>query len=185
MSTPSDRSLPRDSRITVESSELLHRGHVFDVLRERIRLPSGLAQDLDVVVHGGAVAMLPVTEQGAALLVRQYRHALGAWTLEIPAGRLEPGEDPAAAARRELEEETGRRAGRWTDLGELVPAPGFCSERLWLFAAHDLEEIPGGGLAMDEDEEIELVELPLTDLAKHTRDAKTLVAAALLAGTLG
>lgn len=171
------RALPRSPDVRVESSRERLRGRVFDVWTERVRLPSGLVQELDVVVHGGAVAVLPVYPDGSALLVRQYRHAVGDWLLEVPAGRLEAGEDPQAAAARELEEETGVRASDWTPLGVLWPAPGFCSESLHLFLARDLEAVAGGGLAMDDDEEIEHVRVPLDALADRTDDAKSLVAA--------
>ena len=164
----------------LEESRLLHSGPVFDVLHERVRLPSGLVQELDVVAHSGAVAVLPFLDEETVLLVRQYRHAVGAWLLEIPAGRLEVGEEAASAAKRELEEETGYRAGAWRELTQLWPAPGFCSERLTLFAAKGLESVPGGGLAMDADEEIELVRLPIREVHRHTQDAKTLVAVAMV-----
>ena len=174
---PRRRALPRSPHVHVESSRERLSGRVFDVWSERVRLPSGLVQDLDVVVHGGAVAVLPLHADGTVLLVRQYRHAVGDWLLEIPAGRLEEGEDPQTAAARELEEETGVRAATWTPLGALWPAPGFCSESLHLFLARDLETVPGGGLAMDADEEIERVRVPLDELADRTDDAKSLVAA--------
>ncbi|MFT5290592.1 MAG: ADP-ribose pyrophosphatase [Planctomycetota bacterium] len=175
---PPARRVPRHADVQLEDSQVLHHGHVFDVLRERLKLPSGLVQELDIVAHGGAVAVLPLLDDGNVILVRQYRHAIGDWLLEIPAGRLEPGEAPAEAAIRELEEETGYRAKNLVSLGNLLPAPGFCSESLALFAASDLSVVPGGGLAMDADEEIELVRIPLADVHLHTLDAKSLVAAA-------
>ncbi len=175
---PPARRVPRHADVHLEDSQVLHQGHVFDVLRERVKLPSGLVQELDIIAHGGAVAVLPLLEDGTVILVRQYRHAIGDWLLEIPAGRLEPGESPAEAALRELEEETGYRTEKLVSLGDLLPAPGFCSESLALFVASDLSAIPGGGLAMDEDEEIELVRVPLEDVHLHTLDAKSLVAAA-------
>lgn len=134
-----------------------------------------------MVVHPGAVGIAAVEADGRLLLVRQYRPALKTWTLEIPAGRLEAGEAPLAAARRELEEETGRRAERWSPLRPIVPAPGFCSEVVHLFRADGLVEVPDGGLEADPDEEIEVLHCtPAEVLASDEADAKTLIAALML-----
>lgn len=171
----------RHPAIEICSSELVLRGRIFDVLNETIRLPSGLEQNLLVVDHPGAVCVAPVLPTGELLLVRQYRHAVGDWLIEIPAGRLEVNEDPLAAARRELEEETGHRAHDWKVLQEFYPGPGFNSERIVMFEARDLELVQGGGLACDPDEELELLRArPEELLAGMTLDVKTLLAAALL-----
>lgn len=140
--------------------------------------------------HPGAVGIAALQTRKATrpgggeqrlLLVRQYRHSIGDWMLEIPAGRLEQGEDPLVAARRELEEETGHRAERWELLRRIVPAPGFCSERISLFLARDLVEVPGGGLPQDADEELTTLWLtPREILASEIEDAKTLLCASLL-----
>ncbi len=166
----------------VISSQSLVRGPIFDVALETVRLPSGRVQSLHIVRHPGAVGIAPVCEGGELLLVRQYRHAAGEWLVEIPAGRLEAGEDPLAAARRELEEETGHRASRWEVLTRFLPAPGFCSERMTLFAARELENAPAGALPPDPDEEFELLRLRPEEILQsdEVRDAKTLLAAALL-----
>lgn len=174
--------MQRHPDVELLASERIHQGHVFDVLRETVRLPSGLRQQVDVVEHAGAVCVAAVTDEGELLLVRQYRHPVGDWIVEIPAGRLEPGDDdPLAAAQRELEEETGHRAARWERACTFFPAPGFCSELHTLFVARGLEPVPGGGLAADDDEEIEVVRAAPAELfAGGTRDAKTLIAAAWL-----
>ncbi len=161
----------------------LYVGKVFQVVRRSLRLASGKRQEIDVVCHPGAVAIVAQDASGRMLLVRQFRAALEADTLEIPAGRVEVGETPLAAARRELEEETGMRARHWRPLRTLHPAPGFCSEAIHVFHASDLEEIPGGGAACDEDEELEIAwEDPAAILALDPVDAKTLVCALLMAG---
>lgn len=179
-------TLHRDPRVELLDSRLLHEGRIFRLLAERVRLPSGREQSLDVIEHPGAVGIAAQDERGRLLLVRQYRHALGRWMLEIPAGRLEPGEVPAETARRELEEETGLSAERWRELRAIVPAPGFCSERVVLFHAQGLREVPGGGRPADPDEEFELEwRRPEDVLAGEVDDAKTLVAAALLLGLAG
>jgi ADP-ribose pyrophosphatase len=172
----------RHPDVRVERSTLCFRGRIFDVVQEALRLPSGLRQDLAIVEHSGAVCIAPVLPDGRLLLVRQYRHATGEWLVEIPAGRLEPREDPLDAARRELEEETGHRAGAWRRVCEFWPAPGFCSELLILYEARDLVPVAGGGRPCDDDEEIELVRhTPQELLAGIARDAKTLLAAHYLA----
>ncbi|NUP96532.1 MAG: NUDIX hydrolase [Planctomycetaceae bacterium] len=159
------------------SSESLFRGRVFEVVRERIRLPSGLEQDLAIVRHPGAAGILPLWDDGSVTLVRQYRHAVGRELLEIPAGRLEPGEAPMEAARRELEEETGLRAGELRSLGAFFPAPGFCSEELHLFVATGLVAAGAGRLSADADEELDLVRLPLERaLEACFEDAKSYIA---------
>jgi ADP-ribose pyrophosphatase len=161
-----------------EDSEVLLRGRVFDVVASRLEFPSGLRQELWIVEHPGAVAIAPVTAADELVLVRQYRHAARDTLLELPAGRIEPGEAPLAAARRELAEETGLTAGRWRERARVLAAPGISSEWIWLFEARDLESGPS---SPDEDEELEVVRLPLETVRREARDAKTLLAAALLA----
>lgn len=172
----------RHPDVEVLRSETLLRGQIFDLLHETVRLPSGLEQSLDVIEHAGAVCVAALTEDGRMLLVRQYRHAVGDWLVEIPAGRLERGEDPLVAARRELEEETGHRAERWSLRTSFFPAPGFCSELLHLFVATGLTAVPGGGRPHDDDEELELLRATPAEALQLTRDAKSLLAAALLLG---
>ena len=175
-------TLERHPKIDRLSSSTLHEGKVFRLLHEEIRLPSGLRQAIDVVEHPGAVAVLAVDDEQRVLLVRQYRHALSDWTVELPAGRLERDEEPEMAARRELEEETGFVAKSWKHYRTIVPAPGFCSERIHIFLARGLREVEGGGLPADADEEIEITWMtPQEILQTGLRDAKTLLCAALLA----
>lgn len=174
--------MERHPDVVVLSSDTAFRGVVFDVVVESVRLPSGLRQDLAVVDHRGAVCVAALLDDGRLLCVRQYRHAAGDWLVEIPAGRLEPDEDPLEAARRELEEETGHRAKIWVKALEFFPAPGFCSERMTLFVARGLEPVGEGRLACDADEELGCLRFtPAELLDGRVRDAKTLVAAALLA----
>ena len=171
---------PRARGVELVSRETRYSGRIFEVHHEHVRLPSGLEQRVDVVRHAGAVAVAALDTDGRLLLVRQYRHPVGDWLVEVPAGRLEEGEDELEAARRELEEETGFRARRWSLLRRFWPAPGFCSERMSLYLAQDLEPAGDRRRAPDPDEEIELERWPPEQVLARCRDAKTLVAAAQL-----
>lgn len=171
----------RHPDVNVLSSELLFSGRIFELRRERIRLPSGLEQDLSVIDHPGAVAIAAELDDGRLILVRQYRHAVGDWLVELPAGRLERGEAPLVAAQRELEEETGARAREWTLLAEFFAAPGFCSEHMYVFHARDIEWVQDERRPHDHDEEFELVLRTAAELcAAPPPDAKTWLAATLL-----
>ena len=170
----------RDPRIEVVSSRRAFRGRIFDVLEESIQLPSGRRQKLAIVDHPGAVAVAALDADGRLLVVRQYRHAVGAWMVEIPAGRMEAGEDPLAAARRELEEETGHRARKWERIADFFVAPGFSSENIALFLALDLTLAGANSLQPDADEEIELLWASPAELLESSQDAKTLLAASWL-----
>lgn len=135
-------------------------GRVFSVRLEEHLLPDGRRATYEMVHHCGGAAVLPLFADGRVLLIRQFRPAAGGLLWEIPAGRVEPGEDPAACVARELAEEAGFRAGRIERLGELFPTVGFCTERIRLFVARDLEPVPR---APEPDEFIEVVPLPVAD----------------------
>lgn len=167
-------SPPPAERLT---RRLLHEGRIFDLVHDEVRLASGLTQELDLVLHPGAVAIAPRLEDGRFVCVRQYRHALEELVLEFPAGRLELNEDPLEAAKRELAEETGFAAATWTSLGEVWIAPGWATERIHLFLAEDLDKLATPPAA-DDDEEIYLEEHDADSLFHSTSDAKTLVALA-------
>ncbi len=140
-------------------------------------LPNGVERKMEVIHHPGAAAVVPLEADGSVVLLRQLRYAAGeSWLYELPAGKLDPGEAPEACARRELEEETGLRAGSLEPLLPIWVTPGFCDERIWLFLARDLAP---GRMAREEDELIELHRFPLAEaLAMVARaeiaDAKTI-----------
>jgi len=165
--------------VVVASRALVHT-RIFSVHAETVVLPSGVRQELSIVRHGGAVAVAALDGAGRMLLVRQYRHAVAEELDEVVAGRLEPGEEPLVAAQRELEEEAGYRARSWLELTRFYPAPGFCSERMVLFLARDLEAVGADRRAMDADEEIAVLWREPRAVLATARDAKTLVAAALV-----
>ena len=129
-----------DSRLI--SSQRVYEGRIFDVTVDRVRLPQGHEATLEVVRHEGSVVLVPIAADGRLLLVRQYRHAVGRFLWELPAGSLESGEDPEAAAARECQEELGLIPGRIERLQTLFPTPGFCTEAMTYFQVTDLRE-PG------------------------------------------
>lgn len=126
--------------------------------------PDGTTFTRDVVRHPGAVAVVPLTDRGSALLVRQYRGPMDRWVLEIPAGTRDvEGEAPERTAQRELEEEVGVRAGRIERLAAVLNTPGFCDEETILYAASDLTPVAASRHGHEE-EHIEVVEVPLADV---------------------
>jgi ADP-ribose pyrophosphatase len=165
------------------------RGFRVRVSSERVALPNGRTVLLDVVRHPGAAAVVPFLSDDEVLLIRQYRHAAGGMILEVPAGKLDAGETPEVCVRRELQEETGQRAGRIEALGWIWTTPGFTDEKIYLFAAFDLVPVPQH---LDDDEVIELVPTPLSRALemvwcgeiKDAKSALALIHAARRAGRL-
>ncbi len=175
-------TIKSNSRVELISQQTVHNGRIFDLVQQSLRLPSGLRQDLDLIAHPGAVAVAALGEDDRLLVVKQYRAAASDWVDEIPAGRLEVGEDPLDAARRELEEETGYRAEGWRLLCSFLTAPGFCSEVMHLYEATNMQPIQGGGLSCDEDEDLEAFWLTREEILRASPlDSKTMLAA-LMAG---
>jgi ADP-ribose pyrophosphatase len=129
---------------------------VFTVTSDDVRLPNGRETTLDIVRHRGSVVMIPMLDASHVILIRQYRYALDRWIWELPAGSLDPGEEPAPAAARECEEEIGLVPGRVEFLGAWYPSPGFVTEVMNLYKLSDLREPdPNGPQAhTDEDEDI-------------------------------
>lgn len=135
-------------------SKMIYEGRKFDVRVDEITLADGHSYKREIVVHPGAVVMIPVEASGQLILIKQWRRAAGQILIELPAGTLEKGEDPLECAHRELQEEIKFAAGKMTDLGGFFSAPGICTEFLHLFLAEDLRE---SGLQADEHEFIELL----------------------------
>jgi ADP-ribose pyrophosphatase len=138
-------------RAKLLKSKILYQGKVFRLQRDTVIEPGGMHVERDIIVHPGSVVVLPIFDDGRVLLIRQYRHSVGEFLWELVAGRKEPGETPAAGARRELIEETGYRAKRLRQLMRVIPTPGFVNEWMWIFAAEGLAE---GAAQPEEDEKI-------------------------------
>ena len=166
-------------------SEVLRRGRILEFRVDTVQTRDGHRSTRDIAGHPGGVCMVAIDAEDRVLFVRQWRHAIGGPLLEIPAGTLdrEPDgtiEDHALAAARELEEETGSRAGRWEYLGRFYTAPGFTSELMHLYLATELRPAHGETLHPDEDERLELYPIAFDEaLAMAERgeivDAKSLV----------
>jgi ADP-ribose pyrophosphatase len=144
---------------------------------ETVTLPNGATVELEVIRHQGASAVVPLREDGSVLLIRQYRHAAGGFIYEIPAGKLDPGEDPLACAERELEEETGHRAGRLEYLLTFFTTPGFTDEIIHIYLA---TELTPGVQNLEHDEVLDVVEMPLEHALQRIadgtiRDGKTII----------
>ncbi len=143
-------------------------GSILTLRLDTVRLPNGREAKREAVFHRGAVAVLPLLSSGEVLLEEQYRYPHDRVFLEIPAGKLDSAdEDPLAAARRELREETGYLAGRMIPLGEFIPSPAILSEKLHLFLALDLTE---GERELDEDEFLSVRRMPLSELVSAVLD---------------
>ena len=152
-----------------DESRTVYDGKLFDVTIERWG-----NNEREIVEHPGAVAIVAVDKDGMVALVRQPREAARKQLLELPAGTLEEGEQPLDSARRELEEETGLTGGTWRELAAFYTTPGFCRERMHLFAA---EGVQSGPASPEEDEQLELIRWRVRDVAPRLgeiEDAKTL-----------
>lgn len=155
--------------------DVAFRGHRIEVRRVRVHR-RGREVTRDLVVHGGSVCVLGRLDDGSVVLIRNHRYAAGGWLWELPAGTLEPGEDPAACALRELREETGYEAARVEPLGTFLVSPGYCTEVMHAFRATGLRAV---GQDLDDAEEIEVEAVPPARLdamvaAGDVRDGKTL-----------
>ncbi len=142
----------------VLASTTVYRGRIFNVRVDTVAFPDGRTGTREIVEYPGAVVVVALDEAERVLLVRQYRHAVGRELLELPAGKLEPGEDPLACARRELVEETGYAAREWQFLLDYYSTPGFTTEKMYLYRAAGLEAAEA---APDSDEFIQVVKVPL------------------------
>lgn len=128
----------------MKEAELLERkeifkGRVVDLSVDQVSMPNGKTTELEIIRHPGAAAMVPLTEAGEVILVRQYRYATDGWLLEVPAGKLDEGEKPEVCAARELVEEVGMKPAEIVPLGWIWTTPGFTDEKIWLYLCRGLE----------------------------------------------
>ena len=142
------------------SRRVAYDGLILRVNLDRVALPNGREVDLELIEHPGAAAVVPLHADGAVTLIRQYRYATGGFILEVPAGKLDAGESPETCALREVEEEAGVRAGRLHPLGFIWTTPGFTDERIWLFAATQLQP---GRQDLHHDEVLDVLRMPLRE----------------------
>ncbi len=165
-------------------SALICKGRVFDLYSENITLPNGVTFEMEIIRHPGAAAIVPVMKDGLVLLLQQYRHAVGGYIWEIPAGTLEAGEDPRQCAQRELIEETGYSAGSFEKLTELTPLPAYSDERIHIYLATDLSRATQ---RLDDDEILSVHPFGFNEALEmisngKIQDAKTIAGLHLAAG---
>ena len=158
------------------SSKPIYNGHILKLRVDEVKLDNGKTANREIVEHRGATAMVPLLEDGRVILIRQYRYAASTELLEIPAGTLEPNEEPENCARRELEEETGYKCREMKKMLEIFLAPGYSTEKIHIYLATGLSETK---TRLEEDERIDVEKVPLSivlELVKKgsIRDAKTI-----------
>ena len=159
-------------------SETLLKGRAFAIRRDWMKTPDGRETKYDIIEHGGSAVIVPIDADGNLLFVRQYRHAAGTDLLELPAGTLDEGEEPAVCAAREIREETGFAAGKLEKIGEFYLAPGYSTEFMVVFLATDLKHDP---LEADADEFLSVEKIPVKQALEMAEkgeipDAKSLAA---------
>ncbi len=166
------------------SHERVFDGKVFDVDRDKVRMPNGRTVTVDVVRHPRSVVLIPVPEPGHVILIKQYRYAVNAFLWELPAGSVDEGEMPEQAARRECHEEIGKVPATVVRLAAMFPTPGYCDEEMVFFRVSGLEE-PTEAAALDEDEDIEARTFELREAREMIRrgeiiDMKTVAGLAMI-----
>jgi ADP-ribose pyrophosphatase len=176
------RGIMKDLIEIPQQKELIYKGNYLEYHRDHVLLPNGKISTREYLQHPGAIAVVPLLDTGEVVMVKQFRYATGQVVLEIPAGKLEPGENPLNAARRELIEEISYEPGQMIHLTSIWTTPGFTDEIIHLYLAKALKPCPGH---MDEDEFLEVVTLNKPELlellhSSDTIDGKTALALSLV-----
>ncbi len=161
-----------------DDRRLIYRGRKIDLALQSVTLADGTTAERELILHRGAVALLPMLDADHVVLIRNWRYSVGRELLEIPAGTLDPGESPDLAAPRELREETGYDAGRVEKVAEWLVSPGFLDERMSLYLCTDLRP---GAARPEPDERIEPVVVPWADALAMVRDGRIEDAKTMLA----
>lgn len=184
--TPSTEQRPL-TKSRLISSKIAYKGRVFTVVSDKVEEADGSVHVRDVIRHNGSVVVLAMDESTSPrdpeiVFVRQYRHATGQILIELPAGRVEPDEAPLAAAKREMAEETGYKAKKWSLLSKYFASPGFLGEWMQIYLARDIK---AGTAAPEPDEHIEVIRLRLSEalaliMANKIHDGKTIIGLMLL-----
>jgi ADP-ribose pyrophosphatase len=147
----------------VVEKKRLYKGKVFNLIVDQIEYPNGRRATREVAEHPGGAVVLAMFPDERIILVRQFRHPLGDFLYELPAGKLDPNEDPAICAARELEEETGYKAKNWKKLTAIYTSPGFCTERLHIFLATDLSRSVAGQRLEEGEQSLTVEVVPLSE----------------------
>ncbi|MCQ2468314.1 MAG: NUDIX hydrolase [Ruminococcus sp.] len=151
------------------ASDVVYEGCIFTITRDTAELENGTSAQRDVLHHHGGVCVIPIDDDNEVYLVRQFRYPFGEVTLEVPAGKLEKGEDHAECGRRELLEETGLTCREYTYLGEIYPLPAYSTERIHTYLARGLEL---SEQKLDDDEFLDVVKIPLEDAVDMVLDGR-------------
>ncbi len=163
--------------MAAEVKKSIFKGRIIDLWVETVTLPNGATAELEIITHPGAAAVVPMKDETTVVMIRQYRHAVGGFIYEIPAGKLHPGEDPRECAVREVEEEIGYKVGNLEPLLSFFTTPGFTNEVIHIFLGKDLQP---GTQDLGADEVLEVLEMPIDKaiaLIKEgtIRDGKTII----------
>jgi ADP-ribose pyrophosphatase len=152
----------REIKVSAKVNKItyVYKGKLFDLVNEEVTLKNGKSTKMDVIRHPGAAAIIPFLDKDTLILLKQYRHAIGEYIWEIPAGMLEQNEDPIECAYRELVEETGYTAGKMEQIATITLVPGYSDEKIRIFAAYSLEQAEQ---KLDDNEVLEVYEVKCSD----------------------
>jgi ADP-ribose pyrophosphatase len=171
------------SHVKTLQSERRYSGIVFNLIVDEVEYPSGNRGIREVAEHHGGAVVVPLLDDGSVILVNQYRYPVKKNVIELPAGKLAPGEDPKLCAARELEEETGYAAENLTPLTAIYTTPGFCTEVLHIFVATGLRKLPTGQRLEEGEMDLTVKAVPLEEIALMI-DQRTIVDAKTICGIL-